>query len=699
MVKWNKRAALLAAAFGLSALITGASGAGATANTQASGELRLVRLASYSTGAGLAKSGAEIVHYDKASRKAYLINGDTKSFEIVDLSGLKSGVENQALAAENKFKITDFNPTDSPGLFGDITSIAVHPTENLIAAAVPNSVKTEPGSVVFFTKTGEYLGYERVGALPDMITLTPDGSRFLVANEGEPADADYNIDPEGSVSIIDIAKTGDGHFSFNVTTAGFGSPDLAIDGNVRYASLKTGHVANPTPEQWAADLEPEFITVSADSAKAYVALQENNAIGMLDLKSKRFTHIYGLGYKNHMLPQNKLDVSDEDKTVKIQNYPVLGAYMPDGISLRTIGGKTYLFTANEGDGREWGGAADEVKFRDIYASGGPKAGNVVKLDAKYYPGTTQDELDAINLGALSEKTGLGNLRITNTVSDIVYKDTVTGVTYYNALVAYGARSFSIWDVDKLGTPEQQVYDSGDDFEQYIAANYPSVFNSDHEANKMDNRSDNKGPEPEYVETGEAFGRTYAFVGLERQSGVIVYNVSNPQEPQLASYFNLRDLVNSGQGDLGPEGLDFIPAGDSPTGKPLLLAGNEVSGTMAVLELQRQVPFKVQPQEDGAVYSVSDNNGVPVMTVKDGVSGLKTFSANVQTVLGHSGAETVVFTHRRGSQTLGLTGVRGDFDNGGYAAQIQFNVQAGDTVEVYVVDELTNDPGRQPVVLQ
>ena len=38
------------------------------------------------------------------------------------------------------------------------------------------------------------------------------------------------------------------------------------------------------------------------------------------------------------------------------------------------------------------------------------------------------------------------------------------------------------------------------------------------------------------------------------------------------------------GDLGPEGLVFIPAAQSPNGRPLLVVGNEVSGTTAVLQL-------------------------------------------------------------------------------------------------------------------
>lgn len=659
----------------------------------------LKRLASYSTGAALAESGAEIVHYDRQSERAYLINGDTRAFEIVDLSGLAAGKEGQELTASHKFPIGDYSPSAQPDLFGDITSLALHPTKDLVAVSVPNSVKTEPGSVVFFRKNGEYLGYLPVGALPDMLTFTPDGQTLLVANEGEPDDDDAALDPDGSVSIIRLGNNETDLQSFQTLTARFDQPGLPIDAQVRYASLKTGAVPNPTPQQWAADLEPEFITVSEDGRTAYVSLQENNAIAVLDVASGHFTGVYGLGFKNHLLPANKLDVSDKDKTAKLDNYPVLGAYMPDGISLRTIGGKPYLFTANEGDGREWGGLSDEVKFSDLYTAAGPAPDVQVKLDARYYPGTSQAELDAIDLKQLSAANQMGNLRLTNSVSSAVYRDTVTGVTYYPALVAYGARSFSIWDVEKLGQPGQQVYDSGSQFEQIIAGSYPALFNSDHEENKLDNRSDNKGPEPEYIEVGEAFGKTYAFIGLERQSGIMVYDVSDPQAPRFETYFNLRDLKHSGQGDLGPEGLDFIPAADSPTGRPILLVGNEVSGTMSVLELNQAAPFTVQPAEDESVYTISQDQGIPSMTVKPDVTGLKTFKANIRAELGHEGKETAVFRHRRGAETVGIAAVRGDFDSGELLPEAQFNVRPGDVVEVFLVDELTNDPAKQPVVLQ
>ncbi|MBD2847443.1 choice-of-anchor I family protein [Paenibacillus sp. IB182496] len=704
----KKLTGVLALSMGLTALtpLAGTAvaepGDNAYAGTE---ELTVTKIAGYDTGAGLEESGAEIVTYDAATGKVYLINGATASIEIVDLAGLQHAVQGQELsvAESNKISIAAHSPEERPELFGDVTSVVVHPTADLMAAAVPNSEKTDNGSVVFFTKSGEFLDYVEVGALPDMITLTPDGRTFLVANEGEP-NADYTVDPEGSVSMITWSEAA-GAYSFAASTASFDDPSIVIDDNVRYASLLTGYVEEPTPAQWAADFEPEFIVVAENGAKAYVALQESNAIAVLDVAEGRFTNVHGLGYKNHMLPGNGLDPSDrdpeDDPQINIANYPVLGMYMPDGIALKTINGRAYLFTANEGDSRAYGPdeeIADELRFKDMMSDEGPEDGFVIALDAANYPGTTQEELDALDLAALSEDEYLGRLTITNSVSDSVY--TEGGTTYVSGLYAYGARSFSIWDVEQLGTDQQQVYDSGDGFEQIVAQVMPDLFNSDHAENEKDNRSDNKGPEPEYVELGEIDGELYAFVGLERQSGIMVYNVTNPEAPAFVTYYNLRDVNESGAGDLGPEGLDFIPAEQSPTGEALLLAGNEVSGTLAVMEIVKDAPsFAVTGIADEAHYAVTREQGKVQMTVNEDVSGLVTFGASVSAIAGHEGNETVVFTLRRGGEQLALSAVRGDLDSGTLTPQAQFNVQAGDVVEVYVVDELTNDPERQPVVLQ
>jgi len=144
---------------------------------------------------------------------------------------------------------------------------------------------------------------------------------------------------------------------------------------------------------------------------------------------------------------------------------------------------------------------------------------------------------------------------------------------HDIIYAYGARSFSIWTADG-----ELVFDSGNGFEYVIASRTPEVFNADGGADKSDARSDDKGPEPEAIALGELDGRHYAFIGMERTNGIFVYDITNPVDPQFVTY-TLPDAKHN-----SPEGLDFIPAAESPNGKALLIAAFEVSGTVAIYEI-------------------------------------------------------------------------------------------------------------------
>jgi hypothetical protein len=195
-----------------------------------------------------------------------------------------------------------------------------------------------------------------VGALPDMLVFTPDGKRVLVANEGEPNDA-YDVDPEGSVSIIDLPNDITKLTQANVRTATFDKfNDAELDPSIR--------IFGPGATV-AQDLEPEYITVSKDSKTAWVALQENNAIAVLDIDSGEFTALRGLGFKDHRLPGNELDVSDRDKQINITNWPVFGIYQPDAIASYDYQGRTYIVTANEGDARDYDGFSEEFRVKDL----------------------------------------------------------------------------------------------------------------------------------------------------------------------------------------------------------------------------------------------------------------------------------------------------------------------------------------------
>lgn len=421
---------------------------------------------------------------------------------------------------------------DLRGYGASVTSVDVS-RHNLIAVAVDAFRKTDPGTVVFLTPGGRVVRTVQVGAGPDMVVFTPDGRRLLVANEGEPdCYGPGCTDPEGSVSVVDVVPRRN---RLDVHTIGFGG--LAIPAGVRIF----GPGASP-----AQDLEPEYIAVSDDGRTAWVTLQENNAIARLDLDALSVTGIFPLGTKDHSLPGQGLDPSDRDSAVQIAAWAnVRGMYQPDAIASFQVGGRVYLVSANEGDARDYAGFAEEARARGVPALAG-------------IPGVG----DNARLGRLTVTTSppsgdLGNL------------------------YAFGARSFSIWDAASGGL----VWDSGDQIEQVTAAAFPANFNCNNTSNGFDDRSDNKGPEPEGVAVGRVGGRTYAFVGLERIGGVVVYDVTVPAAPVFQQYFTTRDFAAATPGpDLGPEIVRFVEARQSPTGAPLLLIANEISGTVNLVAL-------------------------------------------------------------------------------------------------------------------
>lgn len=494
-------------------------------------ELRV--LGTYS--AGVYNQGAsEIVAYDPFTQRLYTVNGATSKIDVLSI-------------IDPSQPILLFSIDIAP--YGrQANSVAVK--RGIVAAAVEANVKTDNGKAIFFDTNGNYLNAVTVGALPDMLTFTPDGKKVLVANEGEPSN-DYTIDPEGSVSIIDI--------DFGVQNADVRTANFRAFNNARLNSSIRIFGPNATVAQ---DLEPEYIAVSDDSRRAWVTLQENNAVGVLDLRTGEFTRLIGLGFKNHSLPRNGIDSSDRINSstpgvIEILPRPVFGMYQPDGIATINHLGETFFITANEGDARDYAGFTEEVRI------------NSLLLDPAVFPDATFLKTDA----------QIGRLNVTKTLGNF------DGDAKYEALFAFGARSFSIW----TGHGEQ-VYDSGDDIEQITAQTYPLFFNAGNTNNTRDDRSDNKGPEPEGVTVGEAYGRNYAFIGLERIGGVLVYEISDPRSLIFVQYINNRNFMAAtntpAAGDLGPEGLHFISRADSPTNTPLLVVANEVSGTTTVYEVAR-----------------------------------------------------------------------------------------------------------------
>ena len=506
--------------------------------------LSLSLLQSYQNGTPFSGStqinSAEIVSYDASTKRLYVANSVGGKLDILNLANP---------AAITAITSIDIKP------YGGINSVSAR--NGVVACALENANPQANGSVVFFDQSGVLVKQVTVGALPDMITFSPDGRYVLTANEGEPK-ADYTADPECSVSIIDISGGVAGLTQANVTTAGFTTFNgqeaaLRTQGIRIYGGLATA------PATVAQDLEPEYIAVSADSRTAYITLQENNALAVLDLTTRQITGLRPLGYNDLRQPGRGIDASDQTTEPLIANWPVKGMRQPDALASFEVGGTAYLLTANEGDARDYSAFSEQVRL---------SASSYV-LDATAFP----------NAALLKNGSVLGRLNVTNRLGD------TDGDGDFDEIYAYGGRSFSIYNA----ATGAEVHDSGNLLERITStdATYGALFNASNSYGEVPvrkNRSDDKGPEPEGVTTGRIGNNLYAFVSMERVGGVLAFNINNPAAPVLELYMNNRSLT-AGTGDLGPEGLVFISATDSPTGQPLLLLANEVSSTVAVYSIQ------------------------------------------------------------------------------------------------------------------
>jgi len=450
------------------------------------------------------EGAAEITAFDPATNRLFVVNNSTvNKIDVIDFKD----------PANMKY-ITSISMAPYGGA---VNSLAV--SDGKLAAAIESLDKQANGKVAVF-KTSDYTEIKviTVGALPDMITFSPDGKFILTANEGEP-NAAYTNDPEGTVSIISVAD------NYAVNTIGF----AAFAGQQATLEAKGFRIFGPG-KNFVKDIEPEYITVSGDSKTAWVTLQENNAIAKIDLTSKTITNIFPLGFKDYNADGNEINVSDEDKKTDLAKWNVKGIYMPDAIALLESAGTPFLFTANEGDSREYTG------FSEI------KRVKAIQLDPTAFP----------TASLLQQATQLGNLQITTTLGD------PNGDGLFTELYSYGARSFSVWN----GNDGIQVYDSKNELDvKAIAANMYD-----------DKRSDDKSVEPEGITIGKIGNKNVAFVGLERADAVAVYDVTNPAKPLFLKMLATGDA---------PEGVLIIPAKNSPTKKSLLVVSSEGDGMIKV----------------------------------------------------------------------------------------------------------------------
>ena len=526
---------------------------------------------------------AEIVAFHAGS-KSLFVTVDTvaepSSFARIGLSALPTTALANSTTATNLTAAPRVNVAASvnDGGFtaGGVQSLDV--SGNLLAIAVQSSPKTSAGVIAFYSLdsagTATFLKKVTVGSLPDGVAFSPDGKYLVVANEGELSNTFMTdgIDPDGSISIIPITN---GVPADTATTLGFS--DFNVGGS-RRSELPAGIRIGRPGATVAQDLEPEYVSISTDSKTAFVTLQENNAVATVDLASGKINKIFALGYKDYAT-KNRIAASDRyagttsavynspTQPAQLKNYPNLfGVYMPDGIATVTLNGKTYFLTANEGDDRGdfmTGASAETARFADLVAS----------LDATAFPADT--------VAAIKTAQELGRLTLMAKDANGKFGDT-DGDGDYDRLYVLGGRSFSIWDAET----GLQVFDSGDDAERIVynnAADDATKSAALLKADQLLGRLDNKGPEPESVVVGQVGSETYAFVGLERASGILMYQITNPLKPKFVQH--IRNTTDLTDGDISPEGLKFIPAAQSPNGVALLVVGHEVTGSVAVYQIK------------------------------------------------------------------------------------------------------------------
>ena len=464
----------------------------------------------------IGESGAaEISTYDEKTKRLFVVN-NTSGNNRIDVIDFSDPTAMQVIASI------------SMAPYGGFVN-SVDADKGFLAAAIEASVKTSPGKVVVFnTETYAEVKVINVGSLPDMVTYSPDGKWIMTANEGEPNN-DYTIDPPGTVSIISVKD------NYAVTTLDFSS-FASQQASLRQRGLR---IFGPG-SSFAQDIEPEYVTISKDSRTAWVTLQENNAIAKLDIRTRTITEIFPLGFKNHNVTANAIDVRDGGGIVR-STWPVYGIYLPDAIVVwEDNHGLPYLFTANEGDAREYTGI-NPVTGTSFVENLRVSSAQVV-LDPTAFP----------NAATLKQTDQMGRLNITRTLGD------EDGDGDFDKLYAFGGRSFSVWN----GNSGSLLFDSKNDLDtRAIAAN---VYD--------DARSDDKSTEPEGLAIGEINHHLLAFVGLERSNAVAVYDITDPLHPSFLQ------IIPTG---IGPEGVLFISSKDSPNKRSLLVVSSEVDGQVKV----------------------------------------------------------------------------------------------------------------------
>ena len=452
----------------------------------------------------------------------------------------------------------DLGSVFGANLTSSITSVYADARGFGVASIVPTATTSSDfGRIAFFDlSSGSILKTLDVGYHPDSVSMTPDRTKLLVANEGEfvSTGVESNFARPGSVSVVNLSGITNAAglsalTSSNVNTYDFSAGNLGSGVSLQGVRDNTLATNNATTSAGFANIEAEYIAPTND--KAYVTLQENNAIAVLDLASGKYEAIHKLGTITQTIDASDRDGAGNGTTIAI-NDTLKGLPMPDTMVLFTKNGSTLLATANEGDSR-------------------PDDGDVAR-------GSTLTGNMTTAVAATANNTGIGRLNLLKDQG----RDADGKIADPTMM---GTRSFSLWDA----TTGTLVFDSGSAIEQWVAANDPTAFNMNSgNLTQIDTRSDDKGPEPEALAFGRIDGKDFIFVGAERQNGIFQFDITDLNNVSIVGYFNpITSSADSGGSFISPESILFLDAASNPSGKNLLVVGFEgtvTNGSVGVFEV-------------------------------------------------------------------------------------------------------------------
>ena len=533
--------------------------------------IRLEVVGSYRGGLYNSGSSTEPVAYDPRTKRLFGIK--RPSPDVVPRGVVVLDISDPSAPAEEFFiDVTNIAPS------GPFRASFVAVKDGILAVAIENVDDALPGRVVFYsTRDFRLLGDPvEVGVQPSGAVFTRDGRRLVVVSTGEATD---DVDPPGSVSVIDIRRRGQDLLTTVRTD------DLSSFNDRGEELVESGVRIFASSVSVAQDLELNSVALSPNSRFAYATLLVNNAFAVIDIRNATVTDIVPFGSKDYSEPGPGIDASDSDGAINIRNWPIKAMYQPDLLAAYHTFGQTFLVTPNEGAER-----GDNVPVQNL-----PLDPAEEKFSGPEDPAFLQQQE---NLGRLKVTTA----QLLGQAGNESQADP-DGDGFVNELFAFGARSFSIWTTDG-----QLVFDSGDDFERITAAAIPAFFNTEDNNNAFDSRSEARGPEPEALAVGRIGPRQYAFVSLEQIGGIMTYDITNPRRARFQVYINNRNFttdpplssavctedtlfenlppVCEEAGDLGPEGIMFIPRSKSPINAPLVVVTHEISDTTTLYRIDR-----------------------------------------------------------------------------------------------------------------